>query len=48
MWEVVNEAMIKKNWGKTIIRLSNMLYRVRRGWEEVSVRPNWIDKEVFD
>lgn len=25
-----------------------MLRRARRGWEEQSIHPNWIDKEVFD
>ncbi|CAL5205242.1 unnamed protein product [Lathyrus oleraceus] len=48
-WNVMDEYMIRKNYrGRTSVRLSDMLRRVRLDWEERNIRPNWIGKEVFD
>lgn len=45
----MDEYMIRKNYrGRTAVRLSDTLRRVRLDWEERNIRPNWIGKEVFD
>ena len=45
----MDEYMIRKNYrGRTAVRLSDTLRRVRLDWEEQNIRHNWIGKEVFD
>lgn len=48
MWNVLNEAMIKRNFKKIIIvQLSNMLRRARIGWEQKATRPPLMGKHIF-